>query len=103
MIYRDRSEAGRHIAGLLARYRESRCLVLGLPNGGIPVGIEIAAGMGAEFDLLFVSKITPKFDTEVGYGAVSESGAVSLNRERWHDIDFKGAMKILKKNGYIDE
>ncbi len=45
MIYRDRSEAGRHLAGLLARYRESRCVVLGLPNGGIPVGIEIAAGL----------------------------------------------------------
>jgi predicted phosphoribosyltransferase len=81
MIYKDRSEAGKHLAGLLARYRESGCVVLGLPNGGIPVGIEIAAGLGAEFDLLFVSKITPKFDTEIGYGAVSESGAVSLNRD----------------------
>ena len=81
MVYRDRSEAGRYLAGILARYRESRCVVLGLPNGGIPVGIEIATGLGAEFDLLFVSKITPKFDTETGYGAVSESGAVSLNRD----------------------
>jgi predicted phosphoribosyltransferase len=81
MIYRDRYEAGRHLAGLLARYRESNCIVLGLPNGGIPVGIEIAAGLDAEFDLLFVSKITPKFDTEIGYGAVSESGAVNLNRD----------------------
>ena len=81
MIYKDRSDAGKRLAGLLARYRESGCVVLGLPNGGIPVGIEIAAGLGAAFDLLFVSKITPKFDTEVGYGAVSESGAVSLNRD----------------------
>ena len=55
-------------------------MVLGLPNGGIPVGIEIARELEVDFDLLFVSKITPKFNTEVGYGSVSESGIVNLNR-----------------------
>ncbi|OHD64877.1 MAG: hypothetical protein A2176_06100, partial [Spirochaetes bacterium RBG_13_51_14] len=81
MIYRDRTEAGRHLAARLAGYKASRCLVLGLPNGGIPVGIEIARELESEFDLLFVSKITPRFNSEIGYGAVSESGAVTLNQD----------------------
>ncbi|MBN2160318.1 MAG: phosphoribosyltransferase [Spirochaetes bacterium] len=81
MMYKDRSEAGRVLAGCLERCRSIPCLVIGLPNGGIPVGIEIARGLGFDFDLLFVSKITPKFNTEIGYGAVSESGKINLNRD----------------------
>lgn len=81
MIYRDRTHAGRVLARLLSQYGEKPCVVLGLPNGGIPVGIEIAKEYGFDFDLLFVSKITPRFNTEIGYGSVSESGEVNLNRE----------------------
>ena len=86
MIYRDRTEVGLALAHRLALYRNSGCLVLGLPNGGIPVGVEIAKGIGADFSLLFVSKITPRFNSEVGYGAVSETGVVRLDSEmakRW--------------------
>ena len=81
MRYRDRTHAGRVLARLLSHYGEKPCVVLGLPNGGIPVGIEIAKEHGFDFDLLFVSKITPRFNTEIGYGSVSESGEVNLNRE----------------------
>lgn len=81
MRYRDRTHAGRVLARLLSQYGEKPCVVLGLPNGGIPVGIEIAKEYEFDFDLLFVSKITPRFNTEIGYGSVSESGEVNLNRE----------------------
>jgi putative phosphoribosyl transferase len=81
MRYKDRTHAGHVLAQLLSHYGGKSCVVLGLPNGGIPVGIEIAKEFGFDFDLLFVSKITPKFNTEIGYGSVSESGEVNLNRE----------------------
>lgn len=86
MMYRDRTEAGDVLAQGLTLYQNRGCVVLGLPNGGIPVGIAIAKGIGAEFGLLFVSKVTPRFNSEVGYGAVSETGAVRLDRAlaaRW--------------------
>jgi putative phosphoribosyl transferase len=81
MTYRDRTDAGKVLARMLQDYRMRPCVVLGLPNGGIPVGIEIARELGCDFDLVFVSKITPKFNTEIGYGSVSESGAVTLNED----------------------
>jgi putative phosphoribosyl transferase len=79
MIYKDRTEAGRYLGRLMKQYGGGPVVVLGLPNGGIPVGIEIARELGCLFDLLFVSKITPDFNSEVGYGSVSESGNVILN------------------------
>jgi putative phosphoribosyl transferase len=79
--YRDRFHAGQVLAKRLNNYRDKNCIVLALPNGGIPVGIEIARELHAEFDLLFVSKITPKFNTEIGYGSISESGVINLNRK----------------------
>src|SRR5947207_2279266 len=38
MIYRDRSEAGKHLAARLAKYaNRDDVLVLALPRGGVPV------------------------------------------------------------------
>src|SRR6056297_403512 len=81
MVFRDRTHAGKVLAGLLADYANPGTVALGLPNGGIPVGIEIARELGCIFDLLFVSKITPSFNTETGYGSVSESGTITINEE----------------------
>ncbi len=81
MIFRDRTHAGKVLAGLLTDYAKPDTVALGLPNGGIPVGIEIARELGCKFDLLFVSKITPSFNTETGYGSVSESGTITVNEQ----------------------
>ncbi len=81
MVYKDRTQAGRILSKLLVDYKEKNCTVLALPNGGIPVGLEIAKELNIDFDLLFVSKITPRFNSEVGYGSVSESGVINLNKD----------------------
>lgn len=81
MIYKDRTQAGKILSKLLVEYKDKKGTVLALPNGGIPVGLEIAKELNIDFDLLFVSKITPRFNSEVGYGSVSESGIINLNKE----------------------
>lgn len=86
MRFRNRTEAGAVLAGMMDRFRGGNAIVLALPNGSIPVGIALARALGLEFNLLFVSKITPSFNTEAGYGSVSESGTVVLNESlirRW--------------------
>ena len=81
MVYRDRTQAGQILSKYLSEYINKDSVVLALPNGGIPVGLEISKKLNIDFDLVFVSKITPKFNSEVGYGSVSESGITNLNKD----------------------
>jgi len=81
MRYINRTDAGKILAQHLKNIINENAVVLALPNGGIPIGLEIAKGLNIDFDLLFISKLTPKFNSEVGYGAVSESGFINLNNQ----------------------
>jgi putative phosphoribosyl transferase len=50
--FRDRHDAGRRLAAALGSYagRED-VLVLALPRGGVPVGYEVARGLGGPLDV----------------------------------------------------
>lgn len=80
-VFADRADAGRVLAGMLAEYQGSDALVLGIPAGGVPVGAEIARALGLPLDVAVVSKITPPWNTEYGYGAVAFDGTVLVNHE----------------------
>src|SRR5216110_1542330 len=69
-LFADRRDAGRQLAGALARYRASRPVVLALPRGGVPVGFEVAQALGAPLDVLLVRKIGAPGHEELGLGAV---------------------------------
>jgi putative phosphoribosyl transferase len=76
MRFRDRLEAGRHLAEAL---RQSGlvgpgAVVLGLPRGGVPVAFEVAEGLGAPFDVLVVRKLGVPFQPELAMGAIGEDG-----------------------------
>jgi predicted phosphoribosyltransferase len=70
----DRGEAGRRLATALKEYRGRDCIVLALPRGGVPVGAEIAASLGAPLDILLVRKIGAPFHPELAIGAVVDGG-----------------------------
>jgi putative phosphoribosyl transferase len=72
--FTDRADAGRQLAERLAHEAIERPLVLAVPRGGVPVGAEIAAKLGADFDLLFVRKIGAPWNREVAIGAVADCG-----------------------------
>ena len=58
MIFRNRTEAGRRLAGKLARYADRPdVVVLGLPRGGIPVAYEVARALDAPLDVFVVRKL----------------------------------------------
>ena len=69
-LFEDRRDAGRQLAAALARYRDSRPVVLALPRGGVPVGFEVAKALGAPLDVLLVRKIGAPGHEELGLGAV---------------------------------
>ena len=70
--FRDRREAGRVLAEELASYRgKAGLLVLGLARGGIPVGWEVAAALGAELDVFLVRKLGVPQWSELAMGALA--------------------------------
>jgi predicted phosphoribosyltransferase len=78
-VFRDRAHAGAVLSDMLASYRDSDAIVVTIPAGGVPVGVAMARELTILLDVAVVSKITPPWNTEVGYGAVSFQGAVRLN------------------------
>ena len=81
MLFVDRVEAGRQLAGLLERYRGPDTVVVGLPRGGVPVAAEVASALGAPLDVLVVRKLGVPFQPEFAMGALGEGGAVVVDAQ----------------------
>ena len=78
--FRDRSDAGRHLAAKLAPYADRPdVLVLALPRGGVPVGYEAARELGAPLDVFLVRKLGLPGHEELAMGAVATGGVRVLN------------------------
>ena len=79
--FRDRTEAGSTLVGLLGGYRgQVDLIVLGLPRGGVPVAAEVARGLGAPLDVLVVRKLGVPGHEELAMGAIA-SGGVRIHNE----------------------
>lgn len=78
--FTSREEAGRKLAKRLAKYSIAKnAIVLALPNGGVPVGAEIAEFLGKPFDILLVEKIIAPGSDGAAMGAVTGGGVRMLN------------------------
>ena len=86
MPFRDRIDAGRQLARVLAAYADRRPVVLALPRGGAPVAAEVAAALGAPLDLILVRKIGVPTQPELAMGAVVDGGepTVVCNKDIMH-------------------
>jgi len=79
-IFENRYDAGRQLAEKLAAYRKEAVVVLAIPNGGIPVGMQVALALDAELDLVISRKIPIPLRPEGGFGAVADDGTTILNQ-----------------------
>ena len=74
MTFRDRVDAGRRLAKLVADLQLDNPVVLGLPRGGVVVAEPVAAALGAPLDVLVVRKIGAPGHPELAVGALAEGG-----------------------------
>ncbi|MBR0958990.1 phosphoribosyltransferase [Bradyrhizobium japonicum] len=70
MLFQDREDAGRQLAGALLKYKSRHPVILALPRGGVPVAAEIAERLEASLDLVLVRKIGAPVQPELAMGAV---------------------------------
>jgi putative phosphoribosyl transferase len=78
--FRDRREAGQVLAqGLAAYHGRDDLLILGLARGGVPVGWEVAAALGAPLDVFLVRKLGVPQWQELAMGALASGGGLVVN------------------------
>jgi putative phosphoribosyl transferase len=81
-LFRDRLDAGRHLAAVLARVELGDAVVVGLARGGVMVAAEIARRLSLPLDALAVRKIGYPLQPEYGIGAVTPgAGGVYLRTD----------------------
>lgn len=95
-LFKDRNDAGRQLAEVLAGMVLRKPVVLALPRGGVPVGLEIARRLEAPLDLLLVRKIGAPANREYGIGAVIDGKPPQL------EIDPDAARYARASDDYIE-
>ena len=79
-FFRNREHAGRVLGEALQLYAgRSDLLVLALPRGGLPVGLEVARRLKAPLDLIAVRKLGVPGEEELAMGAIAVGGERVLN------------------------
>jgi putative phosphoribosyl transferase len=82
MLFRDRNDAGRQLAGRLAKYAgRPEVVVLALPRGGVPVGFQVAQALGVPLDVFLVRKLGLPGREELAMGAIASGGERVLNED----------------------
>lgn len=80
-VFRNRTQAGEVLAGMLQAFRRTETIVMAIPSGGLPVAVVIAKELDLPLEVAVVSKITLPWNTEAGYGAVAFDGTMQLNQD----------------------
>lgn len=81
MVFANRTEAGRQLAGKLQHYRDKKPYVVALPRGGVLVGYEIAQALHAPLDIIVARKLGAPGHPEMAFGAVAPNGVRVLDRD----------------------
>ena len=68
--FKDRRSAGKLLAERVKELNPVDPVVLAMPRGGVPVGLEVAKALGAPLDVVLVRKIGVPYQPELAAGAV---------------------------------
>jgi putative phosphoribosyl transferase len=97
--FQDRSDAGRVLAESVVTAPDPEAVVLALPRGGVPVGAAIADALGCEMRPVAVRKLPIPTSPEMGFGAVTLDGTVTLNHAvmREHGVSIGQAALVTEQ------
>ena len=84
--YTDRRAAGRALGERLRTRELPDPLVLALPRGGVPVGVEVAAALHAPMDIVVARKIGAPGRPELGVGAITVQGPPVFDADLLHRL-----------------
>lgn len=77
-MFEDRHDAGQRLAHELRDLADAKPVVLALPRGGVPIGVEVARSLDAPLSLVFVRKIGAPGQPELAVGAVVDADGIAV-------------------------
>ncbi|OGG69455.1 hypothetical protein A3F27_00960 [Candidatus Kaiserbacteria bacterium RIFCSPHIGHO2_12_FULL_53_13] len=86
-MFKDRSDAGKQLAGKLMQYSAKDAVVLALPRGGVVTGYEVAKALKLPLDIVVVRKVGHPNNPEYAVCAVNEKGMRLCNEGEAAVID----------------
>jgi putative phosphoribosyl transferase len=79
-VFENRKQAGTLLGKHLSqKYHWPRCLVVGIPRGGVQTAYHVAKALNAELSLIVSKKLPFPGHPEYGFGAITEENIVYLN------------------------
>jgi putative phosphoribosyl transferase len=106
VLFKNREEAGRKLAGALGEFKGMDVVVLGIPRGGVVVANEVAKALGAPLDIVVTRKIEAPGEPEYALGAVTQEGDVIMDRQAAESLGASPAYlddQIRKKKEEVKE
>jgi predicted phosphoribosyltransferase len=81
-IFLRRKDAGQYLASMMESFRERpETIILAIPSGGVPVGLELSRSLALAMDLVITRKMQIPGNTEAGFGAMTMTGKAFINLE----------------------
>lgn len=80
-MFQNRTQAGRLLAEKLLKYQKANGIVLAIPRGGVPVGLEIAKKLNWPLELLLIKKLGHPQNKEYAIGAVGMQDRIVVPHE----------------------
>lgn len=89
-MFKDRFDAGKQLGQKLAEFKNARdTAVFAIPNGGVPVGYELARELALPLDIILTKKIGYPGNPDYTIGAVSLDNVIIDKRV----LEFSGDME----------
>ncbi|MFO8143122.1 MAG: phosphoribosyltransferase family protein [Dehalococcoidales bacterium] len=85
-VFESRFDAGSKLAEKLGDYRGQGVVVLAIPNGGLPVAMQVALALDADLDVVISRKLPIPLRPEGGFGAIADDGTVILNEDVLNEV-----------------
>jgi len=80
MLFHDRQDAGQQLALKLEHLLGREAMVLALPRGGVPIGVEIAKHLQVPLEVFVARKLGAPGNPEFGVGAIAEGEVIVIDK-----------------------
>ena len=103
MPFRNRHDAGRKLAAVLASRATHHPIVLAIPRGGLPIGYEVARALSAPLDVIVARRLVAGLQHDLDLGAVADGGIAYVDEDICNQLGLSSVeMQRIARHAVVD-